>query len=130
MKEALLLLADGRLFKGMSLGHQGETVGEVCFNTGMTGYQEILTDPSYAKQIVTMTAPHIGNYGINSEDVESEKIQVSGFIIKEESYLPSNWRSEMSLAEYLKKHGMVDIVLHRKDLKNTLSKILDHLNNN
>ena len=75
----------------------------------MTGYQEILTDPSYAKQMVTMTAPHIGNYGINSEDVESEKIQVSGFIIKEESFIPSNWRSEISLAEYLKKQNVVGI---------------------
>ncbi len=75
----------------------------------MTGYQEILTDPSYAKQMVTMTAPHIGNYGINSEDVESEKIQVSGFIIKEESFIPSNWRSEISLAEYLKKQNIVGI---------------------
>ena len=75
----------------------------------MTGYQEILTDPSYAKQMVTMTTPHIGNYGINSEDVESEKIQVSGFIIKEESFIPSNWRSEISLAEYLKKQNVVGI---------------------
>ena len=108
-KEAVLLLDDGRLFRGVVLGATGDAIGEVCFNTGMTGYQEILTDPSYAKQIVTMTAPHIGNYGINSEDVESEKIQVSGFIIKEESYLPSNWRSEMSLAEYLKKQNVVGI---------------------
>ena len=108
-KEAILLLDDGRLFRGTELGVIGEAIGEVCFNTGMTGYQEILTDPSYAKQMVTMTAPHIGNYGINSEDVESEKIQVSGFIIKEESFIPSNWRSEISLAEYLKKQNVVGI---------------------
>ena len=108
-KEAVLLLDDGRVFNGTVLGAKGEAIGEVCFNTGMTGYQEILTDPSYAKQMVTMTAPHIGNYGINSEDVESEKIQVSGFIIKEESFIPSNWRSEISLAEYLKRENVVGI---------------------
>ena len=77
-KEAILLLNDGKVFKGSVFGSIGDATGEVCFNTGMTGYQEILTDPSYAKQMVTMTAPHIGNYGVNSEDVESEKIQVSG----------------------------------------------------
>ena len=92
MKNAILLLADGRAFKGSAFGAEGETIGEVCFNTGMTGYQEILTDPSYCKQIVTMTAPHIGNYGINTEDVESKRIQVGGFIIKEESPITSNWR--------------------------------------
>ena len=87
-KTAILLLEDGKLFNGTVFGAMGESIGEVCFNTGMTGYQEILTDPSYAKQIVTMTAPHIGNYGINSEDIESEKIQVKydtnriGFIRK------------------------------------------------
>ena len=114
-KEAVLLLDDGRLFRGIVLGASGDAIGEVCFNTGMTGYQEILTDPSYAKQMVTMTAPHIGNYGINSEDVESEKIQVSGFIIKEESYLPSSWRSEMSLSEYLK--SIITLFLRLKLLK-------------
>ena len=108
-KEAILLLNDGKVFKGSVFGSIGDATGEVCFNTGMTGYQEILTDPSYAKQMVTMTAPHIGNYGVNSEDVESEKIQVSGFVIKEESFIPSNWRSEMSLAEYLKKQNVVGI---------------------
>ncbi|MBA64747.1 MAG: carbamoyl phosphate synthase small subunit [Candidatus Marinimicrobia bacterium] len=108
-KKAVLLLDDGRIFKGTIFGAIGDAIGEVCFNTGMTGYQEILTDPSYAKQMVTMTAPHIGNYGINSEDVESDKIQVSGFIIKEESFIPSNWRSQMSLADYLKKQNVVGI---------------------
>ena len=106
---AILLLADGRIFEGKSFGYQGETIGEVCFNTGMTGYQEILTDPSYCKQIVTMTSPHIGNYGINEEDIESENIQVAGFVIKEETMTPSNWRSTQSLGEYLKKNKIVGI---------------------
>ena len=105
----ILLLADGRIFEGRSFGYQGETTGEVCFNTGMTGYQEILTDPSYCKQIVTMTSPHIGNYGINEEDIESENIQVAGFVIKEETMTPSNWRSTQSLGEYLKKNKIVGI---------------------
>ena len=112
MKEentATLLLDDGKLFKGTTFGATGQAIGEVCFNTGMTGYQEILTDPSYAKQIVTMTAPHIGNYGVNSEDIESEKIQISGFVIKEESTFPSSWRSEMSLGDYLRKQNIVGI---------------------
>ena len=112
MKEentAVLLLDDGKLFKGTTFGATGQSIGEVCFNTGMTGYQEILTDPSYAKQIVTMTAPHIGNYGVNAKDIESEKIQVSGFVIKEESTFPSSWRSEMSLGDYLKKQNIVGI---------------------
>ncbi len=106
---AILLLADGRIFEGKSFGYQGESTGEVCFNTGMTGYQEILTDPSYCKQIVTMTFPHIGNYGINEEDIESENIQVAGFVIKEETMTPSNWRSTQSLGEYLKKNKIVGI---------------------
>ncbi len=106
---AILLLADGRIFEGKSFGYQGESTGEVCFNTGMTGYQEILTDPSYCKQIVTMTSPHIGNYGINEEDIESENIQVAGFVIKEETMTPSNWRSTQSLGEYLKKNKIVGI---------------------
>ena len=105
----ILLLADGRIFEGKSFGYQGETTGEVCFNTGMTGYQEILTDPSYCKQIVTMTSPHIGNFGINEEDIESENIQVAGFVIKEETMTPSNWRSTQSLGEYLKKNKIVGI---------------------
>ena len=106
---AILLLADGRIFEGKSFGYKGDTTGEVCFNTGMTGYQEILTDPSYCKQIVTMTSPHIGNYGINEEDIESENIQVAGFVIKEETMTPSNWRSTQSLGEYLKKNKIVGI---------------------
>ncbi len=106
---AVLLLDDGKLFNGTTFGATGQSIGEVCFNTGMTGYQEILTDPSYSKQIVTMTAPHIGNYGVNSDDIESEKIQVSGFVIKEESTFPSSWRSEISLGDYLKKQNIVGI---------------------
>ena len=109
MKKAILLLADGRVFKGSVFGAEGETIGEVCFNTGMTGYQEILTDPSYCRQIVTMTAPHIGNYGINDEDVESHKIQVAGFVIKEESPITSNWRSKSSISDYLQREKIVGI---------------------
>ena len=106
---AILLLEDGRCFKGEALGCVGETIGEICFNTGMTGYQEILTDPSYFKQIVNMTMPHIGNYGVNQDDIESSSIKVAGFVIKEETFLPSNWRAEGSLGEYLKKQKIVGI---------------------
>ena len=109
MKTAILLLSDGSLFEGFSFGSLGETIGEVCFNTGMTGYQEILTDPSYCKQIVTMTSPHIGNYGINDEDMESQKVQVSGFVVKEETKVPSNWRSKESIGDYLRKEKIVGI---------------------
>lgn len=107
--KAMLLLDDGRLFKGYSFGANGETMGEVCFNTGMTGYQEILTDPSYCGQIVTMTYPHIGNYGINPDDVESNNIQVAGFIVKEETEVPSNYRSTQSIGDYLRGDGIVGI---------------------
>ena len=82
-KTVVLLLQDGRFFYGEKFGSDGETIGEVCFNTGMTGYQEILTDPSYCQQIVTMTVPHIGNYGVNPDDYESDRIQVAGFVVKE-----------------------------------------------
>ena len=109
MKKAILLLADGKTFEGISFGSAGETIGEVCFNTGMTGYQEILTDPSYHSQIVTMTSPHIGNYGVNSEDVESSNIQVAGFVIREETLVPSNWRSKESIGNYLKTNNVVGI---------------------
>lgn len=101
-KKALLALADGTVFEGLALGHEGETVGEVVFNTAMTGYQEILTDPSYKGQIVTMTCPHIGNYGTSREDVESRRVWAEGFIVKESSRRPSNWRAEQSLDDYLK----------------------------
>jgi len=90
--KAVLALEDGRVFKGRSFGAPGERTGEVVFNTSMTGYQEILTDPSYRGQIVTMTYPLIGNYGVNEEDVESSMPQVEGFVIKELSRIASNWR--------------------------------------
>jgi carbamoyl-phosphate synthase small subunit len=101
---ALLTLEDGKYFEGESFGATGTRVGEVCFNTAMTGYQEVLTDPSYRGQIVAMTYPLIGNYGVNSLDQESRQPHVRGFVIEELSEEPSNWRSEMSLDEYLKKY--------------------------
>ena len=109
MKAAVLALADGTVFEGCAYGAEGEAVGEVVFNTSMSGYQEILTDPSYKGQIVTMTYPLIGNYGVNSEDVESRRPFVEGFILKEGSVLPSSWRASKSLEEYLREHGIVGI---------------------
>jgi carbamoyl-phosphate synthase small subunit len=106
---ALLALEDGSLFRGRSIGAAGQSVGEVVFNTAMTGYQEILTDPSYARQLVTLTYPHIGNVGVNSEDEESEKIQCAGLIIRDLPLRPSNFRSDMSLDDYLKRQGVVAI---------------------
>ncbi|MEA3286544.1 MAG: glutamine-hydrolyzing carbamoyl-phosphate synthase small subunit [Candidatus Marinimicrobia bacterium] len=106
---AILLLENGLHFKGFSFGATGTTGGEVCFNTSMTGYQEILTDPSYRGQMVTMTSPQIGNYGVNPEDIESARIQVQGFIVKDASPIPSNYRSTQSLAEYLDQAGIVGI---------------------
>jgi len=107
--KAILALADGTVFKGSSIGAVGQTVGELVFNTAMTGYQEILTDPSYCRQIVTLTYPHIGNYGINDEDVEAEKIHVAGLIIKEPPILDSNFRKTRSLVQYLADEGKVAI---------------------
>lgn len=109
MKKAILALADGTVFEGRALGFEGETVGEIVFHTAMTGYQEILTDPSYKGQIVTMTCPHIGNYGVAKEDGESRRIWVEGFIVRESSRRPSNWRSEQALDEYLRAAGVVGI---------------------
>ncbi len=109
MQPAILVLADGTVFKGISIGASGHTVGEVVFNTSMTGYQEILTDPSYTKQIVTLTYPHIGNTGVNSEDVESDKIYASGLIIRDLPLVHSNWRAEQSLSEYLSSNNVVGI---------------------
>ena len=106
---AILALTDGTLFHGYSIGAAGHTVGEVVFNTAMTGYQEILTDPSYCQQIVTLTYPHIGNVGINSEDNESGKCQVAGLIIKDLPLLVSNFRSEQNLSDYLKSQNIVAI---------------------
>ena len=106
---AMLALEDGTWFRGTAAGAAGEAVGEVVFNTGMTGYQEVLTDPSYAGQIVTMTAPQIGNYGIAPEDAESKAPQVAGFIVRESSPIASNWRAESTLRDYLLRHGIVAI---------------------
>jgi len=108
-RNAYLLLEDGRRFDGAHLGADGVTFGEVVFNTAMTGYQEVLTDPSYTGQLVTMTYPLIGNYGVNSEDRESPVPQVSGFIVREAARFESNWRSEGGLDEYLKEHGVTGI---------------------
>lgn len=109
-KKALLVLSDGLVFEGKGFGSEGETIGEVVFNTSMTGYQEILTDPSYKGQIVVMTYSQIGNYGINEEDIESlNGPKVEGFIVKEYIDFPSNWRSSSSLGQYLKTHGIVCI---------------------
>ena len=99
MKKAVLVLEDGLTFEGISLGSEGETIGEIVFNTCMTGYQEVLTDPSYNGQIVTMTYPLIGNYGINGEDVESYKPHVEGFIVREACKTPSNFRAQKTLHE-------------------------------
>ena len=106
---ALLVLEDGTVFKGRAFAGSGKAFGEVVFNTGMAGYQEILTDPSYKGQMVVMTYPLTGNYGINSEDMESEAIQVEAFIVKEYQDFPSNWRSEKTLAEFLEEHGKIGI---------------------
>ncbi len=106
---AILALADGTIFTGVSIGASGHTIGEVVFNTSMTGYQEILTDPSYRSQIVTLTYPHIGNTGVNAEDVESNQIHAAGLIIKDLPLLLSNFRSEQSLSDYLKSQNVVAI---------------------
>ncbi|MDD4966950.1 glutamine-hydrolyzing carbamoyl-phosphate synthase small subunit [Halothiobacillus sp.] len=103
---ALLALADGSLFYGTSIGAAGSTVGEVVFNTAMTGYQEILTDPSYRRQIVTLTYPHIGNVGVNADDAESTGVHAAGLVIRDASSIVSNWRSEESLQTYCERHGL------------------------
>ncbi len=108
-KPALLVLEDGALFRGESIGVDGQTVGEVVFNTAITGYQEILTDPSYCRQIVTLTYPHIGNTGANDEDEESPRIDAAGLVIRDLPLLASNWRSQLPLDEYLQKRGVVAI---------------------
>ena len=105
--KAFLVLADGTVFEGSNFGAEGETIGEVVFNTSMTGYQEILTDPSYKGQIVAMTYSQIGNYGINEEDIESCTPNVEGFIAKEFFSFPSNWRSQKNLDQYLKENNKV-----------------------
>jgi carbamoyl-phosphate synthase small subunit len=109
MSTALLVLEDGRVFKGQSYGAEGKTLGELVFATGMTGYQETLTDPSYAGQIVVQTAPHIGNTGVNSRDEESTKVWVAGYVVRDPSRIVSNFRAEKSLPDELKKFGIVSI---------------------
>src|SRR5437868_2200264 len=107
--EAILALEDGTWFRGLSAGAEGETGGEVVFNTSMTGYQEVLTDPSYSGQIVTMTCPEIGNYGVSPQDGESLAPHVAGFIVREQSPVASNWRAEGTLREYLIDNRIVAI---------------------
>ncbi len=109
MKEAVLLLEDGKTFYGSFFGAEKETIGEVCFNTSMTGYQEILTDPSYAGQIINMTYPMIGNYGVNEKDMQSKKPVIKGFAVREYSKTYSNWAAEESLGDFLIKHGITGI---------------------
>ena len=109
MSRALLVLEDGRTFTGEPFGAEGETFGEAVFNTGMTGYQETLTDPSYHRQIVVMTAPHVGNTGINDEDPESRRIWVAGYVVRDPARVPSSWRASRSLDDELKAQGVVGI---------------------
>ncbi|RSS80648.1 glutamine-hydrolyzing carbamoyl-phosphate synthase small subunit [Streptomyces sp. WAC06614] len=106
---AVLVLEDGRVFRGRAYGAVGETFGEAVFSTGMTGYQETLTDPSYHRQVVVMTAPHVGNTGVNDEDPESSRIWVSGYVVRDPARVPSNWRSRRSLDEELERQGVVGI---------------------
>ena len=106
---ALLVLEDGRVFRGSSFGAVGETLGEAVFSTGMTGYQETITDPSYHRQVVVMTAPHVGNTGWNDEDDESSRIWVAGFVVRDPAIRPSSWRSSRSLEEELSAQGVVGI---------------------
>src|SRR6476469_8960172 len=108
-QSALMVLEDGRTFRGESFGAAGETFGEAVFSTGMTGYQEALTDPSYHRQVVVMTAPHVGNTGINDEDPESRKIWVSGYVVRDPARVPSSWRSVRSLDDELRAQGVVGI---------------------
>jgi carbamoyl-phosphate synthase small subunit len=122
--QAVLALADGRVFTGKSFGATGEATGEVVFNTAMTGYQEVLTDPSYKGQMVTMTYTQIGNTGINPEDIESRDLFLSGFIVKEYLHHYSNWRATMSLDAYLKEHGVVGI--QRLDTRSLTRHLRDH----
>jgi carbamoyl-phosphate synthase small subunit len=109
MTDAVLVLEDGRTFTGQAYGAIGETVGEAVFNTGMTGYQETLTDPSYHRQVVVMTAPHIGNTGVNDDDPESSRIWVAGYVVRDPAPRPSNWRATRSLDEELQRYGVVGI---------------------
>ena len=109
LDSAALVLADGTVFRGRSIGAHGSTAGEVVFNTAMTGYQEILTDPSYCRQIVTLTYPHIGNTGVNAEDEEAPRVHAAGLVVRDLPALASNWRSQKNLSSYLQEHGIVAI---------------------
>ncbi|MFJ1957371.1 carbamoyl-phosphate synthase domain-containing protein, partial [Streptomyces microflavus] len=109
VQPAVLVLEDGRAFRGRAYGAVGGTFGEAVFSTGMTGYQETLTDPSYHRQVVVMTAPHVGNTGVNDEDPESARIWVSGYVVRDPARRPSNWRSQRSLDEELVAQGVVGI---------------------
>src|SRR5262252_10537644 len=109
LDKAALVLADGTIFRGRSIGASGAAVGEVVFNTAMTGYQEILTDPSYCRQIVTLTYPHIGNTGANREDNESAQVFAAGLVVRDLPLLRSSWRSEQSLPDFLRERGVVAI---------------------
>ncbi|TAM11411.1 MAG: carbamoyl-phosphate synthase small subunit [Nevskiaceae bacterium] len=109
LQPALLVLAEGSVFRGVSIGAPGQTVGEVVFNTAMSGYQEILTDPSYHQQIVSLTYPHIGNVGVNPEDTESGRVQIAGLVVREVPRAPSSWRSRLDFRDYLKQEGLVGI---------------------
>src|SRR5690348_15768996 len=106
---AVLVLEDGRIFRGDTYGAVGQTVGEAVFSTGMTGYQETLTDPSYHRQVVVMTAPHVGNTGVNDQDDESDRIWVAGYVVRDPALRPSNWRSQQSLEAALVDQGVVGI---------------------
>src|SRR6266508_1975396 len=108
-RPAILVLEDGRTFHGEAYGSIGETFGEAVFATGMTGYQETLTDPSYHRQVVVMTAPHVGNTGVNDEDRESTRIWVAGYVVRDPSPIPSSWRARRTLADELTAHGVVGI---------------------
>src|SRR5881409_1028472 len=108
-RPALLVLEDGRAFRGTSYGAEGETFGEAVFSTGMTGYQETLTDPSYHRQVVVQTAPHIGNTGVNDDDPESRRIWVSGYVVRDPARIPSSWRSKRTLDSELAAQGVVGI---------------------
>ncbi len=123
-KKASLALEDGLVFHGLAFGAEGEVYGEIVFNTSLSGYQEILTDPSYKGQIVTMTYPHIGNYGVNEQDEEARKPWVEGFIVRELSPTVSNYRSQMSLDEYMKKHGKIGI--QEIDTRKLVKHLRDH----
>jgi carbamoyl-phosphate synthase small subunit len=122
--KAILALADGRYYEGVSFGAEGEAVGEVVFNTSMTGYQEILTDPSYEGQLVAMTYPEIGNVGVNPEDVESTKPFMKGFIVRDYTALPSNWRAAQPLHDYMGQHGIVGI--QNIDTRSLVRHLRDH----